>query len=142
MEITVHNRNVRISPRKARPVLYGLRGQNAQTAQTKLAFVNRKAAPYIRNLIKSGLSIAKENYLEVEQVTIKEIFCNQAPSLKRAMAWSKGQSRRITKRATHFTLVLESAVDAPEKKVKKPETVDKEAEKPAAKKAAKTKAEK
>lgn len=108
MEITVHNKYVRISPRKARPVLYGLRGQNAQQAEVKLGFTNKKAAYFVRNLIKSGIAAAKENYLEVEQITIKSVYCNEAPRLKRAIAWSKGQSRRITKRGSHFTLVLEA----------------------------------
>lgn len=118
MEITVHNNHVRISPRKARPVLHGLRGQNAAQAQTKLAFTNKKAAYFVANLIKSGLAVAKENYLELDQVVIKEVFCNEAPRLKRAIAWSKGQSRRITKRGSHFTLVLE-APDAVKKDEKK-----------------------
>src|SRR3989344_6373962 len=108
MEIKVHNRNIRISPRKVRPVLHDLRGQTALKARDSLKFVNRKAAGFIYDLVKSGIAAAKENYLEADQVMIKQVFCNEAPRLKRSIAWSKGQSRRITKRASHITLVLES----------------------------------
>jgi ribosomal protein L22 len=44
MEITVKNRNIRISPTKVRPVLHGLRGMNAEQAKIALAFTNKKAA--------------------------------------------------------------------------------------------------
>lgn len=108
MEITVHNRNIRISPRKVRPVLHSMRGQTALKARDSLKFTNRKAAGFLYELVKSGIAAAKENYLEADQVLVKAVFCNEAPRLKRAMAWSKGQSRRITKRASHITLVLES----------------------------------
>jgi ribosomal protein L22 len=63
-------------------------------------------------LVKSGIAAGKENHIEAEQLMIKAVYCNEAPRLKRAIAWSKGQSRRITKRASHITLVLESAENA------------------------------
>lgn len=128
MEITVHNRNIRISPRKVRPVLHSMRGQTALKARDSLKFTNRKAAGFLYELVKSGIAAAKENYLEADQVMIKAVFCNEAPRLKRAMAWSKGQSRRITKRASHITLILESVEDTNTKKqeTKKPQTTNKQ----------------
>jgi len=108
MEITVHNRNIRISPRKVRPVLHGLRGQVASSARDSLRFTNRKAAGFLYQLVKSGIAVGKENYIEADKLMIKAVFCNEAPRLMRSMAWSRGQSRRITKRASHITLVLES----------------------------------
>ncbi len=111
MIVTVHNRNIRISPRKVRPVLHNMRGQTALKARDSLKFTDRKAAGFLYELVKSGIAAAKENYLEADQVMVKEVFCNEAPRLKRAMAWSKGQSRRITKRGSHITLILESVED-------------------------------
>jgi large subunit ribosomal protein L22 len=119
MEIKVHNLYVRTSPRKMRPVLHGLRGQTAQEAKTNLQFVNKKGADFLYNLVKSGIAAAKENYLEADQVLIKEIFCNEGPRLKRIIPWSKGQARRIVKKMSHLTLVLESKEDVkPAKNVK------------------------
>ena len=120
MEIKVHNLYVKTSPRKMRPVLHGLRGQTALAAKTNLEFVNKKGAGFLYDLVKSGIAAAKENYLEADKVLIKEIFCNEGPRLKRIIPWSKGQARRIVKKMSHLTLVLESIEEAkPEKKVEK-----------------------
>ncbi|PIS07535.1 50S ribosomal protein L22 [Candidatus Berkelbacteria bacterium CG10_big_fil_rev_8_21_14_0_10_43_13] len=121
MEITVHNRNIRISPRKVRPVLHNMRGQSAEKVRDSLKFTNRKAAGFLHDLVKSGIAAGKENHIDAEQLMIKAVYCNEAPRLKRAIAWSKGQSRRITKRASHITLILESA-EAPVSDAKTPIT--------------------
>jgi ribosomal protein L22 len=47
-------------------------------------------------------------------VFIKAVFCGEGAKLKRIQPWSKGQARRITKRLSHLTLVLESKEDAKE----------------------------
>ena len=117
MEITVTTKYIRISPRKMRPVLFGLRGMKASEARTIAAFTNKKAAGFVKNILDSGLAAAKENYLEADTVTIKSIACNEGPRLKRMIPWSKGQSRRIMKKMAHLTLVLE-APDAPKKSKK------------------------
>lgn len=119
MEFKVKSLYLKISPRKLRPVLHGLRNMTALEAKTTLAFTNRKAAGFLHDLVKSGIAVAKENYFEADQVTVKSIFCDEGPSLKRMRPWSKGQSRRITKRMCHVTLVLE----APEKVKEKTTTV-------------------
>lgn len=108
MQITVKNLYRRISPRKARPVLYGLRGMTAEQALTTMLFTNKKAAGFILGLIRAGIGAAKENYLDADKVIIKEIYCNEGPRLKRIVPWSKGQARRVVKKMAHFTMVLES----------------------------------
>jgi len=122
MEITVKSKYLHISPSKARPVLHGFRGLSADKALTIAMFTNRKAAGFLTDLIKSGIAVAKENYLEPDQVTIKEILCDGGPRLKRIIPWSKGQARRITKRMSHLALTLESfeTPKASKKEAKKP----------------------
>lgn len=109
MEIKVKNLYVRISPRKVRPVIATLRGKNAEEVRNSLAFLNKKAARYAFDLVKAGIAAAKENYIDADKILIKHFYCNEGPRLKRMIPWSKGQSRRITKRMSHLTLVLESA---------------------------------
>lgn len=122
MEIKVKSRYLRISPRKVRPVLHGFRGMTAEAARNTARFTNKKAAGFLYALIKSGIAAAKENYLEADQVIIKALYCGEGPRLKRIQPWSKGQARRITKRLSHITLVLESA-----EQTKSTEKVDNEA---------------
>ena len=118
MEITVKNNYIRISPRKVRPVMYGLRGMTLLEAKTVLTFTRRKAADLICDLVKAGIAAAKENYVDADKAYIKSIFCNEAPRLRRIQPWSKGQARRITKRASHIILTLESK-EEPKKATKK-----------------------
>ncbi|MCX6809070.1 MAG: 50S ribosomal protein L22 [Candidatus Berkelbacteria bacterium] len=109
MEFTVKNKFIKISPRKLRPVLYGLRGQTAEQALIATKFINKKGAYFIHNLLKSGVAAAKENYLEPNQVFIKTFCCDEGPRIKRFIPWSKGAARRIAKPMSHLCLVLESA---------------------------------
>lgn len=108
MEFTVTSKYLKISPRKVRPVVLGYRGINAEIALHTALFTNKKGAGFLKDLIKSGIAAAKENYIEPADLIIKSISCNEAPRLKRIVPWSKGQTRRITKRMSHITLILES----------------------------------
>jgi|GEM_PF-725843 len=108
MQITVKNLYKRISPRKVRPVLHNFRNMNIEEAKIAASFVDKKAAGFILDLIKAGIAAAKENYLETDKTIIKSIACNEGPRLKRFIPWSKGQSRRITKKMAHIVLVLEA----------------------------------
>lgn len=118
MEIRVKKNYAKISPTKLRPVLHGLVGLNAAEARNKLAFVNKKAAPIVLNLVKSGIAAAKENYIEEDKLTVKEVFCNQGPRMKRMIPWSKGVGRRIVKKMSHITLVLDSGEEEAKAQVK------------------------
>jgi large subunit ribosomal protein L22 len=108
MEFKVKSLYLKISPRKMRPVLHGLRSMTALEARNTLAFTNKKAAGFLHSLVNSGIAVAKENYFEADQVRVKSITCDEGPRLKRIEPWSKGQARRITKRMCHVTLVLET----------------------------------
>lgn len=106
MEITVKNLYVRISPRKARLVLSDIRGEKAEAVRDRLYFTRKKAAGYLYELVKSGIAAATENDLEASKLYVKSVYCNEGPRLKRRRFWSKGQSRRITKRMSHLVLTL------------------------------------
>ena len=108
MQITVKNLYKRISPRKVRPVLHNFRNMNIKEAKIAASFVDKKAAGFLLDLIKAGIAAAKENYLETDKTIIKSIACNEGPRLKRFIPWSKGQSRRITKKMAHIVLTLEA----------------------------------
>jgi len=103
-----------------------MRGQSAEKTRDNLKFTNRKAAKFLYELVKSGIAAAKENHIEADQLIIKEVYCNEAPRMKRAIAWSKGQSRRITKRTSHITLTLESVNESKKPEVKKNIDIKKE----------------
>ena len=123
MDIKVKSLYLKSSPRKVRPVLHGLRGQNAEKAMYSLLFTSRKGARFMADLIKSGLAAAKENDLDFDKLYIKSVFCNEGPMLKRRLIDSRGRSDAIHKRMCHLNLVLSDVAEqSDEKKEKKIET--------------------
>jgi large subunit ribosomal protein L22 len=106
MDITVKSKFVKSSPRKIRPVLHGLRNQNAEVALTTLKFTNRKGARLLYTLLKSAIAAAKENDLDSEKVFIKSINCTSGPRLKRRLIGSRGRSKQILKRMSHLNLTV------------------------------------
>ncbi|MFA5926844.1 MAG: 50S ribosomal protein L22 [Patescibacteria group bacterium] len=106
MDITVKNKFVRISPRKARPVLHGLRGRLASDALTQMRFTNKKAATRLAELIRSAVAAAKESDMAESSVYIKSIVCDEGPRLKRRRFESKGRAAPIKKRMSHFVLTV------------------------------------
>jgi len=127
MDITVKSKFVKSSPRKIRPVLHGLRGQNAEAALVTLKFTNRKGAGLLYDLLKSAIAAAKENDLDSEKVFIKSVNCTSGPRLKRRLIGSRGRSKPILKRMSHLTFTVSDTLEASkkaevksaEKKVKK-----------------------
>ena len=112
MDITVKNLFAKISPRKARLVLHGLRGLSAAAARDILLFTNKKGARICVELVKSGIAAAKENYLEADKVFVKSISCGEGPRLKRHMPKSKGRTYLKQKRMSHFILTLSDEIPA------------------------------
>ena len=129
MDIKVKNLYIKVSPRKVRPVLFGVRGKNALEARTSLLFTNKKGAKMLASLLKSALAIAKENDLEENKLTIKSVYCNEGPRLKRRQVKARGRSDQILKRMSNLYLVLtDEAVVVDTKKS------DKKSDKPVTKK--------
>jgi len=106
MDIKVKSSYLRVSPRKVRPVLYGLRGKIAQDAYVALNFTNKKGARLIAALLKSAIAIGKENDLEIDKLYVKSISCSEGPRLKRRQIKARGRSDAITKRMSHLNLVV------------------------------------
>lgn len=116
MDIKVKSLYLKSSPRKVRPVLHGLRGQNAEKAMTSLLFTNKKGARLMVDLLKSGMAVAKENDLEIDKLYVKTVYCNEGPILKRRLIGSRGRSDAIHKRMCHLNLVLSDVAEVLTKK--------------------------
>lgn len=112
MDIKVKSLFLKSSPRKVRPVLYGLRGMTLQAALTELKFTNRKGAKFMFDLVKSGLATAKENDLDVDKVYIKSVNCTEGPRLKRRLIGSRGRAKPIMKRMCHLNLTVSDIIEA------------------------------
>lgn len=123
------------SPRKIRLVADAVRGMNATLALASLKYMRKGGALDVYKVVASAVANATHNNkLNANELVITKIFIDEAPMYKRAIAQSKGRSRRILKRNSHITVI----VSVPEKEQPKKEVAKAaKAEKPAEKKVAK-----
>jgi len=107
MDVTAKLRNLRIAPRKVRLVADLVRGRSVIWALAQLQFENKRAAEPVRQLIKSAVANAENNFkLKTNDFIIKMIAVNDAPTMKRHRARAFGRAAVIQKRGSHVTLVV------------------------------------
>ncbi|MEZ4210231.1 MAG: 50S ribosomal protein L22 [Patescibacteria group bacterium] len=108
MEVRAVAKSVRISPKKARPVVKALRGKSIPEALNALRFDVTKTSSIVYKLLFSAMSNGKNNYnLKEDNLRIKTLTVDSGPSFKRYWYRSRGSADRLIKRTSHFTVVLE-----------------------------------
>ncbi len=107
-------RNDPTSPRKMRLVADMIRGLEVNRALDLLKYSNKEASRRLEKLVLSAIDVwqKKNEGLRVEEshLYIKEIFVDQARTLKRLRPAPQGRAYRIRKRSNHVTVVLDSLV--------------------------------
>ncbi len=106
MEITHHTRNLRIAPRKLRLVIDTIRHTPAQKAVSVLRLTPRKGADIAFKSLQSAIQVAKDRDLDVNSLTIQQVWCDEGTSLKRMVSHSRGRMSRIMKKYSHLSIVL------------------------------------
>ncbi|MCF7916411.1 MAG: 50S ribosomal protein L22 [Candidatus Omnitrophica bacterium] len=99
---------IRISPTKVRPVIELVKGTNAKEAMAKLEFIKKKAAKFLKKLIKTAIADAKNKGYDEDSLFISRLVANQGPALKRYRAESFGRAAVIRKRMSHLVIELDS----------------------------------
>jgi large subunit ribosomal protein L22 len=111
-------RFVSVPPRKMRQVAQHLKGMPVQKALDTLSFTPRVAARHIANTVKSAaanaLSQEGTDRLRPEDLYIKDIFVDAAPTAKRIRFRSMGRVYRLRKRFCHLTVRLEGEMESEE----------------------------
>jgi large subunit ribosomal protein L22 len=112
MEAKAQARYVRVTAQKARRVVDLVRGQKAVDAIATLKFQQQEVAENVRKLVESAVANARvaadaagERFVEGELV-IKEIFVDEAPTLKRIRPRAQGRAAQILKRSSHITVTV------------------------------------
>lgn len=115
---TARLRFVSVPPRKMRQVARLLKGMPVQKALDVLSFTPRIAARHIANTVKSAaanaLSQEGTDRLRPEDLHIKDIYVDAAPTAKRIRFRSMGRVYRIRKRFCHLTVRLEGEMETEE----------------------------
>jgi large subunit ribosomal protein L22 len=112
MEARAQARHVRATAQKARRVVDLVRGKNAMDAIATLRFQPQEVATNVRKLIESAVANARvtadaagERFVERELV-IKEIYVDEAPTMKRIQPRAQGRAAQILKRSSHITVIV------------------------------------
>lgn len=103
-------RNVRISAKKARPVIDLVRSKPILEALDILQFTPRKAAPVIAKTIESAMhnvEHSEELDWDVDDLVVAQAYVDEGPTLRRFKPRAQGRATRINKRSSHITVVLE-----------------------------------
>lgn len=108
MQAIAKAKYARITPRKARLVVDLLRGKKVDQALAILDFTPRAASKIVTNLLKSAVAnAAQKEGMDVNALTVKSIFVDVGPSLKRFQPRAMGRAFEVKKRTSHITVVLE-----------------------------------
>ena len=110
MEATAKLRYLRITPRKVRVVADLIRGKNVSGALAQLAYVEKRAAEPLAKLLRSAVAnaeqAAKDQNLDVDMLTVKELMVDQGPSLRRFMPRAMGRAFKVLKKTSHVSLTI------------------------------------
>jgi large subunit ribosomal protein L22 len=107
MESTTVIKNVRISPKKLRFLLSGIKKLSPKEALVYLLYTPKKGAKILYQAIKSSISNAK-NYLKIgeERLKFKVIAINEGLRLKRYHPGGRGTTKPYKKRFSHIIITL------------------------------------
>jgi large subunit ribosomal protein L22 len=107
MEVTAILRGTRLSSQKARLVADLVRGRSVDQALNILSFSPQKAAFTIKKVLESAIANAEHNEgADIDELSVKTIYVDQGPGLKRFTARAKGRGNRITKPTCHITVTV------------------------------------
>ena len=124
MQATAKLRYVSIPPRKMRLVASLVKGLPIEKALDILNFTPKIAARHLAKTLKSAaanaLSLEGTDQLRPEDLFVKRIVVETAPTQKRVRFQSMGRVFRIRKRYSHLTVVVEERPQPVVAKVAKP----------------------
>ena len=108
MEVRCLASNQPISARKVRLILDRIRGLAAGEALSVLEFLSQPSAKIVLKAVKSAVANAENNYnLNPDRLLVKRAFADEAPTLKRFRARSRGRAEPRMKRSAHIEIVVE-----------------------------------
>ncbi len=102
-------RYVRVSPRKARPVVDLIRGCDVNDALALLKFTPRAAARVVEKVLLSAVANGQQAGKEIggaEDLRVSQAYVDVGPTLKRFKPRAQGRAFSIHKRMSHITIAV------------------------------------
>lgn len=112
MEVKATVRYLGIAPRKVRLLAAVVKGMDVARAEHELMRRDRRAAPVLLKLLRSAAANARHNFhAESHGLKIKDVRIDAGPVATRYRARAFGRAASITRRTSHVSLVLETALE-------------------------------
>ena len=106
-EAMAYAKAIRTSPRKLNLVAQMIRGKEAATALTDLAFSRRRIAVEVRKVLQAAIANAENNHqLDVDRLVITEATVGRAFVMKRFRPRARGRVGRIQKPFSNLTVIV------------------------------------
>ncbi len=106
-EAMAYAKAIRTSPRKLNLVAQMIRGKEAATALTDLAFSRRRIAVEVRKVLQAAIANAENNHqLDVDRLVIAEATVGRAFVMKRFRPRARGRVGRIQKPFSNLTVIV------------------------------------
>jgi len=113
MKARAESRGVRQSARKMRLVIDQIRGRDVGEAYGLLQFSKKRAAEQVEKTLRSAVANAREKaeeageYIDLDELYVKEAYVNQGPVLKRWRAAAMGRAAPIRRPTSHVVIVVD-----------------------------------
>jgi large subunit ribosomal protein L22 len=113
MEARAISRDNRQSARKMRLVIDLIRGRSVGEAYAILQFSKKRAADCIDKTLRSAVANSRAKaedsgeYVDVDELFVKEAYINEGPRLKRWRAAAMGRAAPIRKPTAHVVIVVD-----------------------------------
>lgn len=107
MAYQASHRFARIAPRKARLVADLIRGLPIDAAMIELQLSKKRAAWYLKAVLKSAIANAQEGNADVTSLVVAESRVDEGPTMKRFQPKDRGRAHPIRKRSSHLHIVLD-----------------------------------
>jgi large subunit ribosomal protein L22 len=106
MQTLARARYVRLSSKKAKPVLDQIRGKPVADALAILQFTPRAAARLIEKVLRSAVANAEHNHQvrNLDDLRVVQATADGGPSLKRVQPRAMGRAFFIRHRTSHVTI--------------------------------------
>ncbi len=106
-EAMAYAKAIRTSPRKLNLVAQMIRGKDAATALTDLAFSRRRIAVEVRKVLQAAIANAENNHqLDVDRLFVAEATVGRSMVMKRFRARARGRVGRIEKPFSNLTVIV------------------------------------
>jgi large subunit ribosomal protein L22 len=101
------HRYARIAPRKARLVAALIRGRRVDDALIQLDLSKKRAAWFLKSVLKSAIANAEEGNADVASLYVSESRVDEGPTMKRFQPKDRGRAHSIMKRTSHLVIAVD-----------------------------------